>query len=307
MKKILVTGGSGLVGSALKGISSQFEYSFIFLDSKKCNLLDYQETLKTFGEIKPDYVVHLAANVGGLFKNMDQPVKMLEDNILMNTHVLKASYISGVMNLIACLSTCVFPDNTRFPINEKMLHNGPPHPSNEGYAYSKRILEVQCKTYSSEYNVNYNCVIPTNVYGPNDNFNLFDSHVIPGLIHRCYLAKKESIPFVVRGSGTPLRQFIYSEDLAKLIMEILVSGTNESFIISPSEEYSIKEVATLIAEAFGYNNIVFDSGFSDGQYRKTADNSKLIKKFGRFEFTELKKGIAETVRWFENNYNKLRK
>ena len=307
MKKILVTGGSGLVGSALKSISSQFDYSFIFMDSKKCNLLDYQETTRVFNEIKPDYVIHLAANVGGLFKNMDQPVKMLEDNLLMNINVLKASYAAGVRNLIACLSTCVFPDKIRFPINESMLHNGPPHSSNEGYAYAKRILETQCKCYSSEYGVNYNCVIPTNVYGPHDNFNLFDSHVIPGLIHRCYLAKKESIPFIVRGTGTPLRQFIYSEDLATLIMEILVSGSNDSFIISPSEEYSIKEVASLISSAFDYDNIVFDSGFSDGQHRKTADNSKLIKHFGRFEFTELKTGIEETVRWFQNNYNKLRK
>jgi GDP-L-fucose synthase len=307
MKTILVTGGTGLVGSAINKIKNDYNFNFVFLDSKICDLLNYPETESTFKKHSPDYVIHLAACVGGLYKNMNQRVKMLEDNLLINTNVLKASYSAGVQNLVACLSTCVFPDKTTYPINETMLHDGPPHDSNEGYAYAKRILETQCKCYSSECGVNFNCIIPTNIYGPNDNFNLFDSHVIPGLIHKCYLAKRDSMPFVVKGSGNPLRQFIYSEDVARLIMKILLSGTNESFILSPSEEHSIKDVAMLISEVFDYDNIVFDSGFSDGQYRKTADNSKLIRQFGRFEFTELRSGIYETVMWFQNNYNSLRK
>jgi GDP-L-fucose synthase len=232
---------------------------------------------------------------------------MLEDNVLINTNVLHCAHIVKVKKLIACLSTCIFPDNTSYPINETMLQNGPPHESNEGYAYAKRLLEIQCKTYNKEYNCNYICVIPTNIYGSFDNFNLDDSHVIPGLIHRCYLAKKTQTKFIVKGTGKPLRQFIYSTDVAKLIMMILESGViGGSYILSPTEEYSILDIANMIMDSFDYHDILFDDSFSDGQYRKTADNSKL-KKLVDFEFIDLNTGIKNTIDWFTKNYNTLRK
>jgi len=189
MKTVLITGASGLVGSAIKSIEKNYSYNFVHLDSKSCDLTDYQKTLESFVSIKPDVVIHLAACVGGLFKNMNEKVKMFEDNILINTNVVRASYQCGVDTLIACLSTCVFPDNIGV-LNELCLHNGPPHSSNEGYAYAKRMLEVQCKLYQQQFNKRYFCIIPTNIYGPNDNFNLEDSHVIPAFIHKCYLAKQ---------------------------------------------------------------------------------------------------------------------
>ena len=193
-----------------------------------------------------------------------------------------------------------------------MLNNGPPHHSNEGYAYSKRMMELHCKLYNETYGTNYICIIPTNIYGPHDNFSLEDGHVIPSLIHKCYLAKKEGIPFEVKGSGRPLRQFIYSMDLAKLIMLILENneliGTGVgNIILSPVEEYSIREVAELINSHFG-NEIVFNQSYSDGQYRKTADNSKLKKllKKVNFEFTDLKDGISQSVNFFITNRDNLR-
>jgi GDP-L-fucose synthase len=171
------------------------------------------------------------------------------------------------------------------------------------------MLEVICRFYREDYQRTYICVIPTNVYGPHDNFNLEDSHVIPGLIHRCYLAKKNKTDFIVRGSGKPLRQFIYSIDLAKLIMIILEN--NESIgtgniIVSPVEEYSIREVAELINSHFG-NEIIFNESYSDGQYRKTTDNSKLKKllKKVNFEFTDLAEGILQSVNFFIKNYDNL--
>ena len=306
MKTILVTGGSGLVGMALQSIAESFkDYQFMFPDSKKCNLLNFEETFLIFKEIKPDYIIHLAACVGGLFKNMSEPVKMLEENVLINTNVLRAAYSVGVEKMICCLSTCVFPDNTEYPINESMINNGPPHSSNEGYAYAKRLLETQCKCYNQQFGTQYICIIPTNIYGPHDNFHLEDSHVIPGLIHRCFLAKNKQ--FVIKGTGKPLRQFIYSIDLAKIIMEILINyNSTDSIIISPKEEYSILSVAKLINIHFN-NELTTCPEYSDGQYRKTADNSKLLEFLPKFLFTPLECGISETVKWFIHEYPNIRK
>lgn len=311
MKSVLVTGGSGLVGRAIKHIDSNYSYNFIYMSSSDCNLENYLDTLNYFEKCRPDYVIHLAANVGGLFKNLNNKVDMLEKNILINSNVLKASHEVGVKKLIACLSTCIFPDKTTYPINETMLHNGPPHFSNDAYAYAKRLLETQCKAYQEQYSDNFICIIPTNIYGPYDNFHLEDSHVIPGLIHKCFLAKKESRPFMVSGSGKPLRQFIYSHDLAKLILWILENyNDKEPIILSVDEndEVSIETVSKIIAKKMNYSeNIVFDISKPDGQYKKTADNSKLMKLIKDFEFTNIERGINETVEWFQNNYNNCRK
>ena len=311
MKSVLITGSSGLVGSAIKKVSEKFKgYNFIYLTSKECDLTDFSQTLKYFNTTRPDVVIHLAACVGGLFKNMNEKVKMLEDNVLINTNVLRAAYQSGVEHLVACLSTCIFPDNLLEPsqfvhLNESMIHNGPPHYSNEGYAYAKRLLEVHCKVYRQQFGKRYYCVIPTNIYGPHDNFHLEDAHVIPALIHRCYLSKQSGIPFEIKGTGKPLRQFIYSEDLAELILKLLQTENTDNIILADSREYSIKNVAEIINSYFG-NELVFNKEYSDGQYRKTADNSLLTSQFN-FEFTDLNKGIEKTVKWFIENYNTLRK
>lgn len=320
MKTILITGGSGLVGSAIKNISLSAEYlnhnnnhayKFIFLSSKDCELTNYNDTLSTFSAYNPDYVIHLAACVGGLFKNMAYKVDMFEKNIIINTNVLKVCHEIKVKKVISCLSTCIFPDKTTYPIDETMLHNGPPHISNDAYAYAKRMLEVQSRAYQEQYNDNFICVIPTNIYGPFDNFNLEDSHVIPGLIHKCFLAKKNNVPFVIAGSGNPLRQFIYSDDLAKLILWTLENYNKlEPIILSVPEndEKSINYVATCIAQYFDYSdNMVFDNEKPDGQFKKTANNYKLLQLLPHFNFTTIEEGISKTVDWFVNNYNSSRK
>ena len=304
IKTILVTGGYGLVGSALNQIQKDYQYNFIFLTSKMCDLTDYLETKEVFTMLNPDYIIHLAANVGGLYKNMNEPLQMLNDNLLINLNVLKCAFEINVFKLITCLSTCIF-NKTDSILNETMLHNGPPHESNECYAYAKRILDIQCKYYN-KLGCEYTCVIPTNIYGPNDNFNLIDSHVIPGLIHQCYLANQSNLSFVVKGTGKPLRQFIYSIDLAKIIMEILDLPFVDKLIIAPTNEVSIKEIAEIIAWNFQIKDIIFDDTFSDGQMRKTVDNSKLMEIIN-FEFTTLNQGISDTIDWFLLNYNNIRK
>lgn len=308
--KILVTGGNGLVGSAIKTIKDQFpNYTFVFHQRTNADLSYWNDTINYFMAIQPTYVIHLAANVGGLYKNMNYKVEMLEDNLMINYNVLKACHAIGVKKLINCLSTCIFPDNTSYPINESMLHDGPPHDSNYAYAYAKRFLEIHSRTYNEQYNHNFICVIPTNIYGPYDNFNLEDAHVIPGLIHKCYLAKKHNKDFIVSGTGKPLRQFIFSEDLAKVIMWILENyNEKDSIIISPDDEVSIDHISKIIAKSFNYENrLVYDTSKSDGQYKKTSDNSKLKNFLPNFEFVNIQVGIKNTIDWFKQNYKTCRK
>ena len=173
------------------------------------------------------------------------------------------------------------------------------------------MLEIQSRTYNESFGDNFVCVIPTNIYGKNDNFSLDDGHVIPALIHKCYLAKKNNEKFVIKGTGKALRQFIYSEDLAKLLMWVLEKyHKKDSIILSVDEkdEVSIEKVGRLIAKNFDYeNNIFFDSNFSDGQYKKTADNSKLMKLIKNFKFTKIENGLRESVKWFNENFDKCRK
>ena len=311
MKKILITGGSGLVGSAFKNIAPEFaeQYEFIFLSSSECNLENLDETMSCFTNIKPHYVIHLAACVGGLYKNMNYKVDMLEKNLLINFNVIKCSYEINVEKLICMLSTCIFPDKTTYPIDESMLHNGPPHNSNDAYAYAKRVLEIHCRAYNEQYNTNFCCIIPTNIYGPHDNYSLQDGHVIPALIHKCYLAKEKNLPFEVLGSGKPLRQFIYSDDLARCILLTIDKINKENLIISTSEEYSIKDIATMIADEFEYSeHMVFNTNYSDGQYKKTADNCKLLSFLGgECSFIDIRKGIYRAVDFLKKNYDTCRK
>ena len=309
--KILVTGGTGLVGHGIQSICKDYDHEFIFLSSKDCDLLELKQIQNLFEKEKPDFVIHLAACVGGLFKNMNYKVDMYEKNTMINYNVLKCCHIYKVKKVVSCLSTCIFPDKTTYPIDEEMLHNGPPHSSNDAYAYAKRMLEVHSKAYQEQYGDNFICVIPTNIYGENDNYSIEDGHVIPALIHKCYLAKQENKPFTVCGTGKPLRQFIYSVDLSKLIMWSLLDYNEKSSIIlsvSEDDEVSIGDVARLIAREFDYeHNMIFDTSYSDGQFKKTADNNKLKNLLPNFEFTNINIGIKKSVEWFKNKYPLLRK
>lgn len=215
--------------------------------------------------------------------------------------MVKCAHDYKVQKLIACLSTCIFPDDVTYPINESMLHNGPPHSSNDAYAYAKRMLHIHCKAYRENFGDNFVCVTPTNIYGHHDNFDLENGHVLPVLIHKCFLAKQEGKDFVVRGTGKPLRQFIYSEDLARLIIWTLEKYNDDNVILSvpESHEISIGDLASIIAEHFNYRDrLVFDSTFSDGQYKKTVSADKIVNLVGDFHFTDIKKGVFETIEWF---------
>jgi len=309
--KVLVTGGTGLVGNGIKAISCNHQHTFVFMSSRDCDLTDLESANTYFDELRPDYVIHCAANVGGLFKNMNSKVEMLEINLMMNYNIVKLSHRYNVKKLICILSTCIFPDDTSYPIDETMLHNGPPHNSNNAYAYAKRLMETHANAYNEQHNTSFVCVIPTNIYGKHDNFDLQNGHVIPSLIHKCYVAKETDDDFVICGSGAPLRQFIYNVDLAKLIMFVLDDYHDTSPIIlsvDEEDEISIKHVGKLIAKAFDYESrIMFDTNYSDGQFKKTASNKKLRQHLPNFTFTKIESGLEETIRWFKDNYDSVRK
>eukprot|EP01012_Entosiphon_sulcatum_P005847 TRINITY_DN12697_c0_g1_i1.p1 TRINITY_DN12697_c0_g1~~TRINITY_DN12697_c0_g1_i1.p1 ORF type:complete len:324 (+),score=51.03 TRINITY_DN12697_c0_g1_i1:29-973(+) len=314
MPRFLVTGGTGLVGSAIKSVvtaENNPSEEWIFLGSKDCDLRSREAVRECFVRHQPTHVIHLAARVGGLFMNLKYKVEMWTENVEINTNVMECCKEFKVQKLVSCLSTCIFPDKTTYPIDETMLHNGAPHSSNEGYAYAKRMIDVLNRCYNEEYGTHFTSVIPTNIFGSHDNFHLEDSHVIPGLIHKCYLAKKNGTDFTIMGSGAPLRQFIYSIDLAKLMVwAVRHYGETEPIILSVGEEdeVSIKDVAEMIVEAMGFTGTVkFDTTKADGQFKKTANNAKLRKYLPEFKFTPMKQAVAETVAWFESNYDTLRK
>jgi GDP-L-fucose synthase len=307
-KTVLVTGGSGLVGKAIQKISKNYYLQFHFLSSQDANLTSYDETLNSFSKYKPDYVIHLAAQVGGLYKNMRNQVSMLEDNLQINLNVLRVCNLLNVSKVVCCLSTCIFPDRVSYPIQENKLHDGQPHTSNFGYSYAKRILEIQCRTYQETLGRNYICVIPCNIYGEDDNFSLENGHVIPSLIHKCYLSQKNNTDLVIRGSGNAIRQFIHAQDLARLLIWTLHGYHDlEPIILASTEEYSIKEVVYMITTSLKFEgNIKWDSSYPEGQLKKTVDTSKLKKLLPHFKYTNLPDGINKTVEWFNENYPRCR-
>ncbi|XP_065071586.1 GDP-L-fucose synthase-like [Rhopilema esculentum] len=313
-KVVMVTGGSGLVGYALQQIvkkENRTDETWVFLSSNDGDLTKQDDVRKIFERHQPTHVIHLAAMVGGLFKNMARNLDFFRVNSLMNDNVLNLCFETKVQKCISCLSTCIFPDETTFPISESMVHDGPPHKSNFGYSYAKRMLDIQNRAYFEQYGCRFTSIIPCNIFGPNDNYNLEDSHVIPGLIHKTYLAKESGSPLVVCGTGKPRRQFIYSLDLARLIMLVLREYEEiEPIILSMDEtnEISIHEVATMITDAMGFSNgLQFNTSRPDGQYRKTASNSKLRKYWPHFEFTPIDQAIKESCDWFVSNYAGARK
>jgi len=313
---VLVTGGSGLVGQAIKAVveESPDKYegqNWVFLSSKDADLTDAAATQALFKKHSPTHVIHLAAMVGGLFKNLKYNLDFYRKNMLINDNVLQAAHEHNVEKCVSCLSTCIFPDKTSYPIDETMIHNGPPHDSNYGYAYAKRMIDVQNRAYHDQHGRQFTSVIPTNIYGPHDNFNQQDGHVIPGLIHKTYLAIKAGEDMTAWGSGTPLRQFIYSKDLARLFIWTLMEYDSvEPIILSVPEEdeVSIKDVVHMVAEAAKFKGkIIWDTTKSDGQFKKTACNDKLRKLLPEFQFTSMKDGIQASVDWFFENYDIARK
>ncbi|XP_017771127.1 PREDICTED: GDP-L-fucose synthase [Nicrophorus vespilloides] len=311
---ILVTGGSGLVGSAIKSVVESEKADgerWIFVTSKDANLCDYDSTKALFEKHRPTKVIHLAAMVGGLFHNMSHNLDFFKNNLNMNNNVLQVSHEMQVKKVISCLSTCIFPDKITYPIDETMVHLGPPHSSNFGYSYAKRMIDVANRAYKQQHGCNFTSVIPCNVFGPQDNYNLESSHVIPGLIRKLHdIISKGGDTFTVMGTGKPLRQFIYSMDLAKLFVWALRNYEDVEpiiFSVDESAEISIGEAAEEIARSFDFKGkIIYDTTKADGQFKKTASNAKLRRLHPEFKFTPFKEAIQTSVDWYKQNCSTAR-
>ena len=296
--RVLVTGASGLVGRSLCAIEGP---EWIPVSTKDADLRDITQVEKLFQKHMPiDGVIHLAANVGGMFKNLKKPVDMLEDNILMNTNLLKVAHKNDIKRVLCYLSTCVFPDPApQYPVTAAMLHRGHPHSSVESYGFSKRIMEIHCRAYQRQHGRQYFCVVPPNIYGPHDNLNIEEAHVIPALIHKCILAKHNNTPLAIAGDGTPERQFVYSKDIAKLTLWAFENYDDMQvplMMCPPGCEVSIKKIVDAVVDAVGFTGPI-EYGSENGQLKKTADETQVNHGI---EFTPLEQGIRETVEWFQS-------
>lgn len=291
--KIVVTGGSGLVGESLQQIMPDA----IYLSSKDYDLTSQEQVQTMFCDLKPDAVVHLAGRVGGIVDNIKYPAKYYTDNALMNTLLVENARMSNVKRFIGILSTCVYPDVVaNYPLTEEMLHVGPPTPTNFAYGYAKRCLAVQIDAYNKEYNTQYQYLTPCNLYGVNDKFGE-NSHFVPALLRKIYDAKiNRASEILLFGSGKPLRQFMLVDDFAKVIKLCLEQNIYESFNVATDQNLSIDEIARLALKACDAEHLklVYDDSMPDGQFRKDVSIEKLKKSIPTFKAKDLKIGLKET-------------
>jgi GDP-L-fucose synthase len=293
---MIITGGTGMVGSAFKKIAPQAEY----ITKDQFHNLSY--------DISEKYVIHLAAKVGGVRANTEYVADFYSENSILNEKILNYAHKNGATKLVSLLSTCIYPDAAyiKYPLTEDQLHLGPPHDSNYGYAYAKRMVDVMTRAYRQQYGCNFITAVPNNLYGENDNFDLENSHVIPALIRKVWEAKVNNINHVeCWGDGSPLREFTYSEDIARILIFLLENyNSPEPINIGNTDEYSIKEVVQIICKLLEYDgDVVWQTDKPSGQHRKPSSNQKLLDLgWKKEDYTSLEKGLKETCEWFIINY-----
>ena len=305
MSKILVTGGSGMIGQALQKVKPDA----LYISSKDCNLLSQEQTERLFDLYKPDYVIHLAAKVGGVKANHDNLGTFFTENIRINVNVLDAAHKSGVKKLVSLLSTCVYPSHAEYPLTENQINNGEPHFTNFAYAYAKRMLDVQSRAYRKQYGCNFITAIPNNLFGEHDYFDLEDSHVIPAIIRKIDDANKNFKTPTFWGDGTPMREFTYSQDLAKILLFFLENYNEETPInVGNTKEFSIEEVVEIIMKIMNYSGDVYwDTSKLSGQYKKPSENKKLLELgWQEKDYTSFEEALRNTCQWYKNNYPNIR-
>ena len=307
MKKILVTGGTGMVGKGFHELDT--EYDFTFVGSSDYNLLSAAQTDNMLNDTEPDAIIHLAARVGGVKSNSEYIADFYKDNILMNTNLLDSSRRFGIKKVVSLLSTCVYPDEAKYPLTPEQFHNGRPHKSNFGYAYAKRMLDVYSRALRQQYGCNYICAVPNNLYGLHDNFHLEDGHVIPAIIRKIHNAKVTGTPPTFWGTGENLREFTYAADISKILLFLMEKYDDETPVnIGTVEERSIEYVVSMISQFMNYNGeIKWDISKPSGQHRKPSCNKKLLELgWKKEQYTEFNKGLKMTCKWYELNYPNVR-
>jgi GDP-L-fucose synthase len=314
--KIFIAGHNGMVGSALIRVLQTQDVKIITKERKKLNLLNQKDVKNFFDNQKIDQVYLAAAKVGGIHANITYPADFIYENLMVQNNVIHSSFSSGVKKLLFYGSSCIYPKNANQPIKEEELLTGKLEPTNEPYAIAKiagiKICESYNRQYGKSHGIDYRSIMPTNLYGPGDNFHPENSHVIPGLIYRFYKAKKNNLPFVtIWGTGHPKREFLFVDDMAKAsvyLMNIdkkLFDNYRCSYLnVGSSKDLSIRELSEIIKKIVGYKGeITFDKNKPDGIPRKLLD-SKRLNNLGFKAETSLEDGLRKTFKYFlETNAN----
>jgi GDP-L-fucose synthase len=310
--KILILGHKGLVGSSVIRELEKQGYENIVTavrnTGNRYDLRDPREVDMVFHETKPEYVFLCAAKVGGIMMNNNQSGDMIHDNIMLQTNVIEKCHSFGVKKLLFLGSSCIYPKHCPQPIKEEYLLSGELEKTNIGYAVAKIAGLVMCEMYQKQFGDNFISVMPTNLYGPGDNFHLENSHVLPAMIRKFHEAKTRGFGMIeLWGSGTPMREFLYIDDLAEGLVH-LMNNYDESEIINigTGEDVTIQELAETVKEVVGFEGtVMWDASKPDGTPRKLLDVSK-INEAGWKSKTELKEGIEKTYKWFLENQEDLR-
>lgn len=296
--KVLVTGGTGFLGKRL----SLVKPDWIYVSSSECDLRSYDSTKDLLNSYKPDAVLHLAGRVGGIKDNKENQAVFFDDNVLMNTNVIRASNEVGIERVLSSLSTCAFPNEVdRYPFVEEDLFEGPPAKTNFSYGFSKRMLHVQSMSYREQYGRNYSTFCPSNLYGPGDHYDSEKSHFVPAIISK--VARSfDGDTIELWGTGKPLRQQLYVDDLC-LIIPILLEkhNTDSPLIVAPPENLSILEMAEkVVAYSEKRVKLIFN-GKLDGQLRKDGSNKRMMNLVNDFKFTSFDKGVKKAYKWYLEN------
>ena len=318
MKKIIIyiAGHNGMVGRSIhKYLLKKKTGNIITVDRKKLNLENLSKVNKFIKKIKPDVVINCAGKVGGILSNNSYPIEFLNENILIQSNLIKSSFLNGINHFINLGSSCIYPKKSKQPIKEKYLLTGSLEKTNEAYALAKIVGLKMCEFYNTQYKKSYFTLMPCNLYGPNDNFNLKNSHFIPALIKKITKNKKNE-PIEIWGTGKPKREAMHVDDLSSAIYFILkkklqnnkklLSYIEKSPIINigSGQEFTIKKFAKIISKILeNKNNLKFNKNYPDGTMRKILDNT-IIKKLGWLPKINLNNGLTQTIKWYKSNYIK---
>ncbi len=303
--KIYIAGHKGLVGSAIvRALEKDGCANLLLRTRAELDLLDQKAVTAFFEKEKPDFVFLAAAKVGGIMANKTHPAEFIYENLVIQNNIIHNAYAHGAKKLLFLGSSCIYPKLCPQPIKEEYLLTSELEPTNKSYALAKIAGIIMCQSYNRQYGTNFIAVMPTNLYGPNDNFDLESSHVVPALIRKIHEAKIKKEPSVTLwGSGNAKREFLHVDDLAKACI-FLMDNYNDSEIINigTGKDITIKELAEMIQKIVKYNgNIVWDAAKPDGTPRKLLDVSKL-HAVGWKHSIPLDKGIASTYEWFKEHY-----
>jgi GDP-L-fucose synthase len=307
--RIYVAGHRGMVGSAIvRNLQNKGYLNLVCRTIKELDLTDQRATAEFFREEKPEYVFLAAAKVGGINANNTYPADFIYENLAIQNNIIKAAHDSRVKKLLFLGSSCIYPKNCPQPMKEEYLLSGHLEPTNEAYALAKIAGLKMCQFFKRQYGDNFISCMPTNLYGPHDNYDLENSHVLPALIRKFHEAKIENKPYVeVWGTGTPLREFLYVDDMADACVFLMENYDGEELVnIGTGREISIRGLAELVKDIVGYSReLVFKSDKPDGTPRKLLDVSKL-SGLGWSYKVELGEGIEKAYRWFVDNYKEAR-